>query len=257
MASENGCAASSLLSPLFDGDRVNLVEVARTRLSVHYETGVSQLPMASVCLPGAVRLPNALVTQRLPAEGGATVGAGVLSTATGTWRVTRWWGPPRPRGLRPPRASVAGQPLPDESLSRVWGVPQLRPSYDRLLPVELLGAGPGLTPSGDDLLAGALVAAHATADPRLAGWRRALREPFALDRTTAVSRAMLLCALDGYAILELADYVYAVCDDGPASQWRDLDRATANLLAVGHSSGAALMAGVQHTFSTARTQGAA
>jgi len=133
----------------------------------------------------------------------------------------------------------------------------LRPSYDGLRPGELIGAGPGLTPAGDDLLAGALVAAHATDDPRLAGWRSVLREHPALDRTTAVSRAMLQCALDGYATPELADYVYAVCADDRHSSWRELDRATANLLAVGHSSGAALMTGVLHTLSTTQMQGAA
>jgi len=133
----------------------------------------------------------------------------------------------------------------------------MRPSYDGLLPVELLGSGPGLTPAGDDVLAGFLVAAHATADPRLAGWQDAVRDRLLRVRTTAVSLAMLQCALDGYATTELSDYLYAVCDDGPAGSRKRLHRATAALQAVGHSSGAALMAGVQLALSTRLVRGAA
>lgn len=286
-------AASSLLAGLFDGVPVHLVEVARTRVSVYYETGDAAVPVLSMCTPSAVRLPNSFVTDVLPGpnearlntERGAlqhrtgrastgggvgTIGDGVLTGPSGTWRVARWWLPPRPCGLCPPpidvvreatalvgRIRTADAPLRVDSPSRWCGVPTLSPSYDGLVPAELIGTGPGLTPAGDDLVAGALVTAYATADPRLAGWRRRVSELLTTGRTTAVSRTMLHSALDGYATTELADYVRVVCDGGPRGTVNDLEQATKNLLAVGHSSGAALVTGVLHTFSTTRMQGAA
>ena len=98
-------------------------------------------------------------------------------------------------------------------------------------------AGPGLTPSGDDELAGALVAAHAVGDARLDGWRSATRDALLARRTTAVSRGLLHHALDGWATPELAAYVDEACtgSTGPA---------LARLLTVGHTSGRALADGV-------------
>lgn len=257
MASEKfGGAASSLLSELLDGVPVELVEVARTALSVHYSTGASSLPVISVASPSATRLPNALVTETLPGPGRAALGAGLLVAPAGTWAVTRWWLPPRPRGLRPPLLD-AGWLLPGQSLPGSWGLAPVSPSYDGLQPASLIGAGPGLSPAGDDLVAGALVAAHATADPRLVRWQRTVRDLLAPGRTTAVSLGLLHCALDGYATSELAGFVNAVCDQGPGTDPTNLTRATEALLGVGHSSGAALMAGVLHTFTTIRMRGAA
>ena len=118
------------------------------------------------------------------------------------------------------------------------------PRYDGLAPATLLGAGPGLTPSGDDVLAGALVAAHATGDPRLAGWAGATRAALTATRTTPVSRGMLHHAADGYAT--------------PAARrlrHRGLHRPRRR---DGHAAaarrrpqlGAALLAGVVHTLTT-------
>jgi len=245
----HACAASSLLAPLLDSRPRALVEAARTRLSVHYETGDPRLPVLSVGTADAVRLPNALVSPALPRPGTVTVGHGMLSTTDATWRPRRWWDPPRPSGLAPP-------PHPDVPTAgtrtvRVSGGPAVPRSYDGLVPVVLLGAGPGLTPSGDDFLAGALVTAHATDDPRLAAWRRETSKALATRRTTVVSRALLHHALDGYATPELADALTAICSGGDPSPVVD------RLLAVGHTSGAALLAGVLHTLTTRTLRGAA
>lgn len=240
------CAASSLTIRLLEGRERRLVEAARTRLSVHYETGDPALPVLSVCHPQAVRLPNTVVTSVLPGTGLLTVGGGMLETSDTTWRVGRWWTPPKPTGLAPPPRPVAM-----EWAVRVAGDPAVLPSYDVLVPAALVGAGPGLTPSGDDVLAAALVTAHATADPRLSRWRRTTRVALATRSTTVVSRALLHHALNGYAGPELADAVVALCtaaDPGPAVE---------RLLAVGHSSGAALLHGVLHTLSTRTLRGAA
>ncbi len=223
-------AASGLLADLLGSDRP-LVEVARTRLSVHYETGRTDVPVLCLCDPGAVRLPNAVLTPVLP-SGPLAVRAGSLVSREATWRVTRWWQPPRPRGLAPPPSAVT---LPGVDVPRV------------LRPHDLVGAGPGLTPSGDDLLAGLLVAAHATGDARLPGWQAGTRDALAVRRTTAVSRGLLHHALDGWATPELAAFLVAVCGgEDPAG-------ASARLLAVGHSSGAALAAGALHVLNSTPT----
>ncbi len=245
----SGCAASSLLAPLFDGPPLRLAEAARTRVSVHYETGVAGLPVLCVCTPEAVLLPNAVVLSTLPDRGAVAVGAGTMDSDDTTWRVTRWWSPPRPSGLAPP--SHPGPVLEWFRAVRVSGGPAVRPTYHGLVPAELVGAGPGLTPSGDDVLAGALVAAHATADPRLPHWRRATRLALVHRATTVVSRGLLQHALDGYATPELADAVVALCrGEDPAVA---LDR----LRGVGHTSGSALLAGALYSLTTRTLRGAA
>jgi hypothetical protein len=90
------------------------------------------------------------------------------------------------------------------------------------LPVRLealLGCGPGLTPSGDDMLVGALVLLHGT------GQRGAARElgewviRHAPRRTGRISAAHLQAAAAGEAVAPLHRMVAAlVCDDAGAIQ---------------------------------------
>jgi hypothetical protein len=97
----------------------------------------------------------------------------------------------------------------------------------------LVGLGPGLTPSGDDVLAGALLALHAfdRADraARLAAWLR----PRAEGRTGVVSLAHLECAAqgEGAAVLHGA---MAALSSGDAET---LDRVMAAVGTLGHCSG--------------------
>lgn len=214
-------AASTLLAGLLGCVPTALREVVRTPVSRHYETGDADVPVLCLATPHAVRLPNTVVVVRLPDA----------LTGTSAVTVTRWWQPPRPRGLVAPRL------LPD------------LPAATVVVPSELVGRGSGLTPEGDDVLAGVLVAAHAVGDERLPRWQHETRVALATRRTTAVSRALLQHALDGWATPELADFVTAVCDGR--------DDATARLMAVGSSSGAALAAGVLHVLGTNEMRGAA
>jgi hypothetical protein len=213
--------------------RTGLDEVARTGAAVHYETGRADVPVLCVCLPSAVRLPNSLVTSVLP-TGPVAVDRGLLVAGDDTWRVRRWWTPPRPRDL---------------SVREAVSLPALRVAPE-VRPADLVGAGPGLTPAGDDVLAGALVAACATDDPRLAGWREATRLALRTRTTTAVSRGLLTHALDGWATPELAEFVTGVCRGR-------VGRTAERLLAVGHSSGAALAAGALHVLTSPPLEGAA
>jgi hypothetical protein len=104
--------------------------------------------------------------------------------------------------------------------------------------VGLLGQGPGLTPSGDDVLVGFLVGAAAFGLDASA-LRRAIAI-LAPARTTALSAALLWHAARGECIDELAGLAAVLT--GQSRQ--GAGRAASRLLSVGHSSGAALACGL-------------
>lgn len=99
--------------------------------------------------------------------------------------------------------------------------------------VGLIGLGPGLTPSGDDVLAGVLLALHgfvrADVADRLAAWLR----PRLAGRTGLVSRAHLECAARGEAAAVLHDALAALSSGDPDA----LAMATGAVGTLGHSSG--------------------
>ena len=105
---------------------------------------------------------------------------------------------------------------------------------------RLLGRGPGLTPSGDDVLIGFIaMCAHAHREwglPDPAPLAAALAA-IAPARTTAVSAALLSEAAHG----RFAPVVGAVCRAGPA----DLPAALARLAVVGATSGLDTLVGVE------------
>jgi hypothetical protein len=106
---------------------------------------------------------------------------------------------------------------------------------------RLLGSGPGLTPSGDDVLAGFLVGAAAFGTDATA-----LREATAVlapARTTALSAALLWHAARGECIDELASLAVVLTSQGRCLP-DEAGRAVSRLLSVGHTSGAALALGL-------------
>lgn len=73
---------------------------------------------------------------------------------------------------------------------------------------ELLGAGPGLTPAGDDLLAGVLLALHYADHSNIAGNLWKVLEPQVNSRTNAISAAHLRLSANGQCaqpVLHLLD----------------------------------------------------
>ena len=105
----------------------------------------------------------------------------------------------------------------------------------------LVGRGAGLTPSGDDALAGALLVAHALRTGRdLADAVRAR-----LHATTAVSAALLDAAADGYA----ARPVVTLVDAAVAADCDGVRRALPAVLAIGHTSGADTVTGIRAALS--------
>jgi hypothetical protein len=100
---------------------------------------------------------------------------------------------------------------------------------------ELVGAGDGLTPYGDDVLCGWLAVHRASGHPTDAVDTE-VRD--LLHRTTRFSAALLECAMHGEVIPEFAAYVGAL--DTP-----DAETAAARLRAIGHTSGAGLLQGAE------------
>jgi hypothetical protein len=132
----------------------------------------------------------------------------------------------------------------------------------------LIGAGAGLTPSGDDALCGVLLALRAVgaadAHRRVADAVRT-----GIGRTTSLSASLLVAAIEGYAVPDVVRLVTLLTtpaagpsgrNDAPEPVWsrplagsfRPVDPpvrgALERVLAIGHSSGADLVAGLAGTF---------
>jgi hypothetical protein len=111
----------------------------------------------------------------------------------------------------------------------------------------LLGLGAGLTPQGDDVLAGLLVGLAAVPRAsRLARRLGAIVTGLAASRTTTLSAALLCDAADGFAVpalVDLVDGLHEVESSHRTTTRRTLADVVVRLLAVGHTSGAALAHG--------------
>ncbi|MEJ7831412.1 MAG: DUF2877 domain-containing protein [Nocardioides sp.] len=111
----------------------------------------------------------------------------------------------------------------------------LAPAPLRAAAGDLVGAGAGLTPYGDDILCGwlALNRAAGVATPQVDQEIRAL-----LPRTSLLSATLLECAMHGEVVPEFAAYLTALGTPDEAA-------ATAALTAVGASSGEGLLQGAR------------
>ncbi len=99
----------------------------------------------------------------------------------------------------------------------------------------LAGLGPGLTPTGDDVLAGVMLRLHLMGHAALAAPMYAAAAP----RTTRLSRAFLSAARDGLVNVAWMDLLQALAH-GPLMA---LDRAARRVLAFGATSGADMLHG--------------
>jgi Protein of unknown function (DUF2877) len=245
-------AADGLLAPLLAGRPRAGVVVAATPLAVYAR--LEDASVVGVLDPRAVRVPGSVVVAR-PKPAAQLVGDGIIlgggAVEVGGVRLVprRWWDSRVPRVGRP-GAPPAAAPLPDAVppvASRLE--PALSRGDDLTGVVDaLVGLGPGLTPAGDDVLAGALVALAAAGDHDR-GRRLAAAVGLRRHRTTAVSGALLDHAASGRAIPELARYVVALArGSGGTRVVQDLKR-------VGASSGAALAAGARIGLRVAATVG--
>ena len=103
--------------------------------------------------------------------------------------------------------------------------------------VPLVGLGPGLTPSGDDFLGGAMIALHAIGQARAAQRIWATICP-SVSGTTPVSQALLSAAAEGVGSASVHQLLAALLS-GDA-----IYPALGRLLRIGHSSGQDTLAGI-------------
>jgi hypothetical protein len=144
--------------------------------------------------------------------------------------------------VRAPRLDSAQVPCTETSPAGAEGIPRPRAAGLVALPAVLdqhtvadfIGRGDGLTPLGDDVVCGwlALHRAVGLATPEVDDAVRRL-----LRRTTALSVALLRCALLGEVADPVADFLRAM--GGP-----DASAARHRLTRVGHSSGTGLAHGI-------------
>jgi hypothetical protein len=101
------------------------------------------------------------------------------------------------------------------------------------------GLGPGLTPSGDDFLIGAMHALWATREGGTAKKTSELIWAGAAGKTTAFSRAWLAAAVAGEAVESWHDLIRAVC----TNRGEETDQAIESILSIGETSGADALTG--------------
>ena len=108
------------------------------------------------------------------------------------------------------------------------------------LAAAVVGRGPGLTPAGDDLMAGVLLVARARwSETGMAAWTHLQHEYLA--RTNDIARAFLTCAAQGRCIEPAHDLLLGLA----SADHRAVSAAADRLRHFGSSSGAALMYGVR------------
>lgn len=106
--------------------------------------------------------------------------------------------------------------------------------------LQLLGLGPGLTPSGDDLLAGLLITWHHVGASRPAERLGHELLTNGAERTNVISLAHLEAAAEGFGAAPLHDLLLAMGGDDHTAIVEALDAASK----IGHSSGLDAIAGM-------------
>lgn len=244
--------------------------------------------LLAVVAPGGVHLPCAVVLggdgwSRLDGSSGGgprppgappapgtnlAVGGGTIRGGRMAVGVVRWFDPRvRVAGVDPAAvdrlaALVSARSAPDPLLPRVATdrlAAALGAGDHRAAAAALLGRGTGLTPAGDDLLAGALAALRAVGSTAADGLGAAVRD-MAPGRTSRLSAALLDAADRGAVVPEAAAVLRAVAagrgTQGCAGS-AALDDAVLRLTHVGHTSGWHLAAGLAVGLIHARSSAAA
>ncbi|RKS74551.1 uncharacterized protein DUF2877 [Actinomadura pelletieri DSM 43383] len=272
-------AAGLTLRPLLDPPRRAARVIAVFPSAVYLEMrGGPEPRVLAVVTSDAHRLPNAVVIVatrreqpfRSVREGrDAWVGEGRVEAGPLNVRVRRWWDPSAPLGPMRPATLEDGVRALEARLARAGALADTGltggglgdhpdpaalaaccAAGDLAGAVEaaerIVGLGPGLTPSGDDVLCGLLVTLRLVGDAVrygedavwLADWLGAAVTADAGTRTTALAATLLHCAAAGAAGAEVAAVLRCVAGDEPP------DTAVRRLLAVGHTSGTDLAHGV-------------
>jgi hypothetical protein len=213
--------ASSLLAPILTSKASRLAILGGSSHLIWLSIDGQAITIQSVSPRNHLALPTSIflsATTDLVADQ-ISLREGRLAFGDQPVQVTRWW--------RPARAPIASS---DTSFTDA-------PQVDRLL-----GRGRGLTPEGDDILAGWLVMARSIGHPSFETVRAEVART-AKAKTTTFSACLLDHAGTGYGVSPLIDYVNARLQNSTSVlAKRDL------LGRVGDTSGEALAIGVDLAF---------
>ncbi len=220
-------------------------------------TVLAVLSASATSVPCGLRIAAPRLPADVAAAPHAAVGGGVLALGETDVLATRFWDPSVPvrrdRDHAAARVRLAATLQADPAAERMAAVAGELPrdALERLTAVDasavapLLGLGSGLTPVGDDVLCGAL-ATLVSADRLPMALADTVRR-LAPGRTTALSVTLLHCAERGEVLPEFRRLLVDLdapdadhpTDGGPGPLATDV----ADLLRVGHTSGAGLLLG--------------
>ena len=268
-----GAAVSVRCAALLEGAVQDMDVLAVMPAAVYLATRAPRAEVVALLAADAVVHPAALVltasSASQPFAGldratAVSVGAGRLRIGRHEVRVGRWYDPV-PRLRAAPGSALVGpatvlraaggcsggqhQRLRLGDLAHALGADD---TAGAIIAVDaLLGSGPGLTPTGDDQLAGLLATLHllrggAVPGPTEAAVRTHVQDR-ARARTTLLSAALLEHALDGAVAAPVARLLRAITDvgaRGDATTSTSLDGAIAAVLAIGATSGRDLLDGI-------------
>ncbi len=136
------------------------------------------------------------------------------------------------------RLDVARSLVPEGALD-------LLAAADPAVADALLGVGPGLSPVGDDVLAGWLAAAVSSRHPALPAIRSAVALT-ASERTTPLSATLLGCAARGEGVPEFRSLLLGLANDNDEMTTQSIDLMTS----VRRSTGSALILGALTALTT-------
>jgi hypothetical protein len=277
-----GIAASVVLSDLFSGPRTvaRVCGVSGPACYVDADGWIVVIEGPDGAgLPDAVRVADpARPPLRLTVGDEVVIGRGALTAGGRDLPVQRWWDPVvRIGSSRLDAAGVAVVSAMLRSAARsVDPGAMSRPDTTDLTEAlrrrdaaglavatrALLGRGAGLTPAGDDVLAGTLATLRVlgpSCSPAVAGDAEAMADVIAgavtgvaHERTTALSAQLLRHADRGAVALPVADVLRAVAGRG------ELVGAAARLAGMGHTSGGDVLMGIALAVDTmlSKAQGA-
>jgi len=220
--------------------------VRRPEADAHSRRVIPLLTDSAVLLPSGIRVGSLSWPSSLTVGDDVRVGENRVLLAGLDLRVVRTWRPPRVRvGAPRPMPDLIGRVDPGLRQAAATLVKTAMSGADPgALVRALVGQGQGLTPTGDDLLCGVLLALRAAASAE--SWADPLRAQIAgrWAATTSLSAMLLRDAADGYAVpavARLVDHLF-----GGATE-RASFGLVAQVLGIGHTSGADLLAGVLGT----------
>src|SRR5689334_13701985 len=217
----------------------------------------ARLPLGCVLFRPSNGRPLVAMPPGAPAE----VGAGRIVVGDLAVSAAAWWNPrPRlpsgrpallPEGVRQLRTALYGEGVPHSAFT-LPGLPTgpggplaalrgavRRADLDAALRTasRLIGLGPGLTPAGDDVMAGTMAGLVLLGHPAAERFAAGVYS-LAAGRTTDLSRALLRHAASGRVSGEYAAVLQGLVGERP------LTPAIAGLLATGSTSGRAMALGL-------------